>query len=138
MNSVNLLGNLTKDIDLEHTPNGVAVANFRIAVQGRKKDEVDFVDIRAWDKAADFVSTWFGKGEKIAVTGRLKMDNWEDKETGQRRSKLYVVGTQFDFCTSKGNHQQQDQQPAQQPAQQPSRQPTQQPTRQTNNNYVPF
>ncbi len=91
-------GNLTRDPELRYTPKGSAVATIDIAINrtwndesGQKKEEVTFVSITAFGKQAEAISQYCKKGKAILVEGRLKLDQWDDKTTGQKRSKLGVV-----------------------------------------------
>lgn len=95
-NRVILVGNLTRDIELRHTPGGTAVTDAGIAVNDRRKtasgewvDEVTFVDVTLWGRTAEVASEYLGKGSPILVEGRLKLDTWE--ADGQKKSKLRVV-----------------------------------------------
>lgn len=102
MNRVILMGNLTREPELKNigTTN---VANFGIAinrvVQGGAK-ETTFVDISAFGKCADNIGKYFQKGKPILIEGRLKLDEWQDTQTQQKRSKLKVVAERFFFCGS--------------------------------------
>ncbi len=109
-NKVILLGNLTRDIELRHTPStNQAVANVGIAVnrrwktpEGEQREEVTFVDCEAWGRTAEVMSQYLTKGRPVFIEGRLKLDTWQDKESGQNRSKLKVVIETFQFVDSKG------------------------------------
>lgn len=99
MNSVNIVGNLVRDPDLKYTQSSTAVAKFGLA-SNRKfggKEETTFVDVECWGKTAELVGEHLSKGRKVGVTGRLKTDSWQDKESGQKRSKLVVVAEQVHF-----------------------------------------
>lgn len=103
-NKVILLGNLTRDPELRYTPKGTAVARLGLAVNrtyktdsGETKEEVTFVDVDAWSKQAELISQYLRKGSPIFVEGRLKLDQWDDKQTGQKRSTLRVVLENFQF-----------------------------------------
>src|SRR4028119_1483291 len=92
-NKVILAGNLTRDPELRFTNNGIPVCGFGIAV-GRvrsKNDEVDFFDITAWRELGETVANFKKKGDPILLEGRLQFRSWEDKDTGQKRSKVDVV-----------------------------------------------
>ncbi len=98
LNKVFLIGNLTRDPELRVTPKGTAICQFGIAVNrqfkddsGATRDETTFVDIEAWGKQGELVSKYLGKGSQCMVEGRLKLDQWEDKTSGQKRSRLKVV-----------------------------------------------
>lgn len=90
INSVSLTGNTTKDVDHRTTQSGTEVANVTIAVNAYNGD-TSFVDLVLFGKTAEVASKYVGKGQQIGVTGRLKQESWEDKTTGQKRSKLVVV-----------------------------------------------
>ncbi|MGE3312100.1 MAG: single-stranded DNA-binding protein [Limisphaerales bacterium] len=103
-NKVILLGNLTRDPELRYTPKGQAVARLGLAVNrsyktesGETKEEVTFIDIDAWGKQAELIGQYLKKGNPIFVEGRLKLDQWDDKTTGQKVSKLKVVMEGFQF-----------------------------------------
>ena len=103
-NKVILLGNLTRDPELKYTPNQSAVCQFGLAcnrkfksAQGEDREEVTFVDCTAFGKQAEVISNYCQKGKQVMIDGRLKYDQWEDKQGGGKRSKLSVVveGIQF-------------------------------------------
>jgi single-strand DNA-binding protein len=102
-NQVILLGNLTRDPQLRHIPaSNTAVTDFGIACNrrfkgqnGEDRGEVTFVDCTAFAKTAELISQYFNKGKPIFIQGRLKLDTWEDKQGGGKRSKLSVVVEQF-------------------------------------------
>ena len=107
-NKVILMGNLTRDIELRYTPNNTAVGNFGVAVNrswktpdGQLQEEVTFVDCEAWGKQAEIMSQYLGKGRRVFVEGRLKLDQWQDKNDGSKRSKLKVVVEEFRFVDAK-------------------------------------
>lgn len=104
LNRVILIGNLTRDPELRVTPKGTAICQFGVAVNrqfkdesGATRDETTFVDIEAWGKQAEIIGKYLTKGRPIALEGRLKLDQWEDKQSGQKRSKLKVVLENFQF-----------------------------------------
>jgi single-strand DNA-binding protein len=107
-NKVILMGNLTRDVELRHTPGNNAVANIGLAVnrrwktpEGETREETTFVDCEAWGKTAEMMAQFFSKGRPVMVEGRLKMDTWQDKESGANRTKLKVVVENFHFVDSK-------------------------------------
>ncbi len=109
VNKVFLMGNLTRDVELKHTPNDQPVATFGLATnrkyrtrEGEDRDEATFVDCEAWGRTAEVMSQYLSKGRPVFVEGRLKLDQWEDKETGKSRSKLRVVVENFQFVDSPG------------------------------------
>lgn len=104
LNSVQLAGNLTRDPEVRYTPKGLAIAKFGLAINrkwkdqvGELKEEVTFVDVDSFGKLAEVIAQYFKKGSRIFITGRLKTDQWEDKQTRQRRTKLCVVAETFQF-----------------------------------------
>ena len=108
-NKVILLGNLTRDIELRHTQSNQAVANFSIAVNRQWKDqsgqtheEATFVDCESWGRQAEVMHQYLGKGREVMIEGRLRMDRWQDKQSGANRSKLVVVVESFQFIGGRG------------------------------------
>ncbi len=108
-NQVILVGNLTRDPELRVTPKGTAICQFGLAVNrqfkdesGQTRDETTFVDIEAWGKQGELVAKYLTKGSPALVQGRLKLDQWEDKQTQQKRSKLKVVMENVQFLSSRG------------------------------------
>ena len=106
-NKVILAGNLTRDPELRYTPNGKAIAKFGMAINrnwttdtGEKKEEVTFVDIDSFGRQAEVISQYLKKGRPVLVEGRLKLDQWDDKQSGQKRSRLGVVLESFSFLDS--------------------------------------
>jgi len=104
VNKVILLGNLTRNPEIKQTPKGLAVADFGLAVNrthttdaGEKREEVTFIDITVWGKTAELARQYLTKGRQVYIEGRLQLDSWEDKQTGQKRSKLRVVGESIQF-----------------------------------------
>lgn len=97
LNSVTLCGHLTRDVTLKYLPSGTAVAEIGLAVNNRVKkndewiDQAVFVDVTAFAHTAENASKWLSKGAAALITGRLVLDQWDDKQTGAKRSKLKVV-----------------------------------------------
>jgi single-strand DNA-binding protein len=107
-NRVILIGNLTRDVELRHTASNQAVARIGLATnrrwrtpEGEQREETMFIDCEAWGKQAEFVAQYFSKGRPILIEGRLKLDQWEDKETKAKRSKHVVVVENVSFIDSK-------------------------------------
>src|SRR5579863_4471662 len=103
-NKVILIGNLTRDPELRYTPQGVAIAKIGLAVNrtwrteaGETKEEVTFVDVDAFRRQAETIAQYLKKGSPLMVEGRLKLDQWDDKQTGQKRSRLGVILEGFQF-----------------------------------------
>lgn len=98
-NKVLLLGNLTRDPEVRYTPKGSAVCDLGIAVNrsyttdaGEKREEATFVDVTLWGRTAEVAGEYLKKGRPVFIEGRLQLDSWDDKQTGQKRSKLKVIG----------------------------------------------
>src|SRR5579864_4438798 len=98
-NKVILLGNLTRDPEVRYTPKGSAVCDLGIAVNrsytldsGEKREETTFVDVVLWSRLAEIAGEYLKKGRPVFIEGRLQLDTWDDKQSGQKRSKLRVIG----------------------------------------------
>src|SRR6267143_6857454 len=103
-NKVILAGNLTRDPELRYTPKGTAIAKFGLAINrtwktetGETKEEVTLVDVDAFGRQAEVIAQYLKKGRPILMEGRLRLDQWDDKQTGQKRSRLGVVLEGFQF-----------------------------------------
>ena len=108
-NKVMLMGNVTRDIELRYTPKGTAVADIGLAVNrvrtsdgGERIEETTFVDVTLWGRTAEVAHQYSGKGKPLFVEGRLHMDSWDDKATGQKRSKLKVVADNIQLMGAPG------------------------------------
>ena len=106
-NKVILAGNLTRDPELRYTPKGVAIAKIGLAINrtwrtetGEQKEEVTFVDVDAFGRQAETIGQYLKKGRPILIEGRLRLETWDDKQTGQKRSRLGVVMESFQFMDS--------------------------------------
>jgi len=98
-NKVILLGNLTRDPEIRYTPKGSAVCDLGLAVNrvytlenGEKREEVTYVDVTLWSRLAEIAGEYLKKGRPVFIEGRLQLDTWDDKQSGQKRSKLRVIG----------------------------------------------
>jgi single-strand DNA-binding protein len=107
-NKVILLGNLTRDPEVRYTPKGSAVCDLGIAVNrvyttegGEKREEVTYVDVVLWARLAEIAGEYLKKGRPVFVEGRLQMDTWDDKQTGQKRTRLRVVGETMQLLGSR-------------------------------------
>lgn len=121
LNKVQIIGNLTRDPEIKYTGKGTAVGELGLAVNrkfkggdGNLQEEVTFIDIVLWGKTAELAGQYLNKGSSVYIEGRLQLDTWEDKQTGQKRSKLRVVGEEMQFLGGKraegnGNDRQQRQ-----------------------------
>lgn len=104
INTVSLLGNLTRDPEIRYTPKGSAVCDLTLALnrawyddQNQKHEETDFIDVTVFGKTAENLGKYVGKGLRLHVQGRLKQDTWEDKTTGQKKSKVKVIADSVTF-----------------------------------------
>jgi len=112
-NKVILMGNLTRDPELRHTGSNMAVVQIGLAVNERWRnkqtdqweDRVSFIDCEGWGRTAENISQYFGKGKPILIEAKLRMDQWEDKQSGQKRSKLKVVIDRFEFVGGREDNQ---------------------------------
>ncbi len=103
-----LIGTLTRDPEIKTTPKGSTLASVSIALNrsyatetGERREEVTYVDIELWGRQAEIAGEFLRKGRPVYIEGRLKLDMWEDKETGQKRSKLRVVGDSLQLLGSR-------------------------------------
>lgn len=104
LNKVQLMGNITRDPEVRYTPKGTAVTDISLAINrnfsgddGERREETTFVEITFWGRQAEIIGEWMKKGRPIYVEGRLQLDSWEDKTSGQQRSRLKVIGEKFEF-----------------------------------------
>lgn len=96
-NLVVLMGHMTRDPEVAYTPKGTAICNFGLAInrywkddQGNKKEKVAFIECQAWNNNAEIIGQRVKKGHSLHVSGSIEQDTWDDKQTGQKRSKLFV------------------------------------------------
>lgn len=109
-NKVILLGNLTRDPQVRYTPGGTAVAEIGLAVNrtwfdkqsNQRKEETTFVDVTLWGRQAEVAGEYLAKGRAVLIEGRLQLDQWEDKTSGEKRSKLKVVGEEMKMVGGRG------------------------------------
>lgn len=113
LNKVMLIGRLTRDPELRHTPKGTSLAEFGLAVNrsfttesGEKREDTTFVDVSVWGKTAETIGKYLHKGNLAYVEGRLRMETWTDKSTGQNRTKLTIVGESIQFLEPAGSARQ--------------------------------
>jgi len=109
LNKVMLMGNLTRDPEVRYTPKGTAVAELGLAINrvytadnNEKREETTFVDVTLWGRTAEIAGEYLKKGRPVFIEGRLQLDTWDDKQTGQKRSKLKVVGEAMQLMGSRG------------------------------------
>jgi single-strand DNA-binding protein len=108
LNRVLLIGNLTRDPELRYTPKGTPVTEIALAVNriysgedGEKKEETTFVDVTLWARQAEIAGQYLKKGRPVFIEGRLQLDSWDDKQTGQKRSRLRVVAENLQLLGSR-------------------------------------
>jgi single-strand DNA-binding protein len=108
LNRVLLIGNLTRDPELRYTPKGTPVTEIGLAVNriysgedGEKKEETTFVDVTLWARQAEIAGQYLKKGRPVFIEGRLQLDTWDDKQTGQKRSRLRVVAENLQLLGSR-------------------------------------
>lgn len=109
-NKVILLGNLTRDPQVRYTPSGTAVAEIGMAVNrywfdkqtNSRREETTFVDVTLWGRDAEVAGEYLAKGRPVLIEGRLQLDTWDDKQTGQKRSKLRVVAERMQMLGGRG------------------------------------
>lgn len=125
-NKVMLAGNITRDIEIRYTPKGTAVADIGLAVNrvrtgegGERIEETTFVDVTLWGRTAEVAHKYSGKGRPLFVEGRLHMDSWDDKTSGQKRTKLKVVADNIQLLGHKGDGGGQQQSPQNNTQEQP-------------------
>ena len=109
VNKVMLLGNVTRDLEIRYTPKGTAVTDLGLAVNrirnsesGERIEETTFVDVTLWGRQAEIAGQYLSKGRPVFIEGRLQLDTWDDKASGQKRSKLRVVGENMQLLPSGG------------------------------------
>lgn len=108
-NKVILVGNLTRDPQVKYTTGGTAVTEIGLAVNRQwfdkqsntRKDETTFVDVTLWGRTAEIAGEYLAKGRPVLIEGRLQLDTWDDRESGQKRSKLRVVGENMTMLGSR-------------------------------------
>ena len=110
LNRVLLIGNLTRDPEIRYTPKGTAVAEVSLAINrftqsdnGEKKEEVTFVDVTLWARLAEISGEYLKKGKPVFIEGRLQLDTWDDKQTGQKRSRLRVIAESMQLLGARDN-----------------------------------
>lgn len=108
LNRVLLMGNLTRDPELRHTPSGLAIAKFGMAInryrknqEGQRQEETTFVDLTAFGRQAEVINQYMTKGKPMYIEGHLNLEQWTSQD-GQKRSKLAVIVDEFQFLDSRG------------------------------------
>lgn len=109
LNKVMIIGNLTADPDVRTTPRGTPVTELRVAVsrmtsgpnEGERREETAFLDVTCWNRTAEIAAQYLAKGRPVFIEGRLQQDNWEDKQTGQKRSRLRIIAENLQLLGSR-------------------------------------
>ena len=109
LNKVMIIGNLTADPDVRTTPRGNSVTELRLAVNrmssgpndGERREETTYLDVTCWGRTAEIAAQYLSKGRPVVIEGRLQQDTWEDKQTGQRRSKIRIVAENMQLLGSR-------------------------------------
>lgn len=109
LNKVLIMGNVTRDPEVRFTSSGSAVTEVGVAINrhwtdrntNEKKEDTTFIDVTLWGRTAEIAGEYLSKGKPVMFEGRIQMDSWEDKETGQKRSKLKVVGENMQLLGGK-------------------------------------
>jgi single-strand DNA-binding protein len=104
LNNIQLVGNLTREPELRKMPSGKAVVKISLAANetyttadGEKKQDTTFVDVEVWGKSAENLAKLVDKGQEVLIQGALKQDKWQDKETGENRSKYFIRADSWQF-----------------------------------------
>ncbi|GIW89057.1 MAG: single-stranded DNA-binding protein [Isosphaeraceae bacterium] len=115
LNKVFLIGRLTQDPELRYTPNGAPVTDLRIATSrplggpneegGERREETLYIDVTVWNRQAENCCQYLTKGRAVHVEGYLKMDTWEDRNTGDKRSKIKVVAERVQFLDGRRDNE---------------------------------
>jgi single-strand DNA-binding protein len=108
LNRVLLIGNLTRDPEVRYTPKGTAVTDIGMAINrvftsedGERREEVTYVDVVLWARLAEIAGQYLKKGWPVFIEGRLQLDTWDDKQTGQKRSRMRVVAENLQLLGSR-------------------------------------
>lgn len=109
LNKVMLIGNLTRDPEIRYTPKGTAVTDIGLAINrvisgenGERQEETTFVDVTLWGRTAEIAGQYLAKGRPVFIEGRLQVDQWQDKTSGEKRTRLKVVAEAMQLLGSKG------------------------------------
>ncbi len=110
LNKVMIIGNLTADPEVRTTPRGTSLTELRLAVnrvtsgqgEGERREETTFLDVTCWGRTGEVAAQYLAKGRPVFIEGRLQQDSWEDKQTGQRRSRIRIVAENLQLLGSRG------------------------------------
>ncbi len=115
LNKVMIIGNLTADPEVRTTPRGTSLTELRLAVnrvsggqgEGERREETTFLDVTCWGRTGEVAAQYLAKGRPVFIEGRLQQDTWEDKQTGQRRSRIRIVAENLQLLGGRGEGGQQ-------------------------------
>jgi len=140
-NKVSILGTMTRDVEIRNTPSGAVIGNFGIALNEKRKDKTGnyvekahFFDVVTFGSTAENISKFFRKGSRILIDGSLDFQQWQDKATGEKKSKVGIKLNSFEFIDRKSDNQGQNQQQQQKGSYEVVREPYQQQQPQQNYN----
>ncbi len=110
LNKVMIIGNLTADPEVRTTPRGTSLTELRLAVnrlsggqgEGERREETTFLDVTCWGRTGEIAAQYLAKGRPVFIEGRLQQDSWEDKQTGQRRSRIRIVAENLQLLGGRG------------------------------------
>lgn len=108
LNKVMIIGNLTADPEVRTTPRGTSLTELRLAVnrissgpnEGERREEVTYLDVTCWGRQGEIAAQYLSKGRPVFIEGRLQMDQWEDKQTGQKRSRIRIIAENLQLLGS--------------------------------------
>ena len=111
LNKVMIIGNLTADPEVRTTPRGASLTELRLAVNrvssgpndGERREETTFLDVTCWGRTGEVAAQYLSKGRPVFIEGRLQMDTWEDKQTGQKRSRIRIVAENLQLLGGRGD-----------------------------------
>lgn len=110
LNKVMIIGNLTADPEVRTTPRGNSLTELRLAVnritsgqgEGERREETTFLDVTCWGRTGEIAAQYLSKGRPVFIEGRLQQDSWEDKQTGQRRSRIRIIAENLQLLGGRG------------------------------------
>ncbi len=110
LNKVMIIGNLTADPEVRTTPRGNSLTELRLAVNritngqgdGERREETTFLDVTCWGRTGEIAAQYLSKGRPVFIEGRLQQDSWEDKQTGQRRSRIRIIAENLQLLGGRG------------------------------------
>ncbi len=110
LNKVMIIGNLTADPEVRTTPRGTSLTELRLAVnrvsggqgEGERREETTYLDVTCWSRLGEIAAQYLSKGRPVFIEGRLQQDSWEDKQTGQRRSRIRIIAENLQLLGGRG------------------------------------